>query len=308
VCLERNVTEIVVATYVGCYSISEDGKKIVDFDTRHVTSLVPEKDGCLLALVDGWEIWRRSASREWSLLIKTDEPLSLISYIDGRIFVSFADARLAIIDEGGKLERLTGFDTVDGRREWFDQGPPLHIRAMTVTADGAAILAAVHVGGIPRSVDGGKSWAPTVPVDFDVHEVRAHSALPNIVAAAAAIGFCVSHDGGLKWDVIAEGPEDPHALAVAALDREIIFSVQDGPFADRSQLWRWNIGETGIEQVRDGLPEWFSGKVDTAHIAAGNGRAALVDGGGNLWLSSQGASGWRQVGVGVPFVFGMVVV
>jgi hypothetical protein len=87
----------------------------------------------------------------------------------------------------------------------------------------------------------------------------------------------------------------------------MIFSVQDGPFAERAQVWRWNIGETGIEQVRNGLPEWFSGKVDTAHIAASNGQAAIVDGGGNLWLSKQGSTAWQSIATGVPFVFGMLI-
>ena len=222
------MTEVVMASDVGCYSISDDGSKVVDFEGRQVTSLVRGNDG-LLALVAGSEIWRRNAAKEWSLLIKTEEPLDSIAFIGGRLFASFGDARLASVDAGGKVERLAGFDTVDGRIEWFAQGPPLHIRAMTATADGAALMAAVHVGGIPRSADGGKSWAATVPIDFDVHEVQAHPSLPNIVVAAAAIGLCVSHDAGLNWDVYAQGPEDPHALAVTALEREIIFSVQGVP-------------------------------------------------------------------------------
>jgi RND family efflux transporter MFP subunit len=36
-------------------------------------------------------------------------------------------------------------------------------------------LVNVHVGGIPRSVDSGATWAPTIDVDADVHEVKDHS-------------------------------------------------------------------------------------------------------------------------------------
>ena len=60
-------------------------------------------------------------------------------------------------------ERVAGFDHVPGREDWFAHGPPLGVRALIATADGSAILAAVHVGGIPRSTDGGLTWRPTVP-------------------------------------------------------------------------------------------------------------------------------------------------
>ncbi len=91
------------------------------------------------------------------------------------------------IPPNGKPERLKGFDNVPGRGKWFGNGPPLGVRSLTATADGAALLAAVHVGGIPRSSDRGDTWTSTVPVMFDVHEVAAHPSMPNIVAAAAAV-------------------------------------------------------------------------------------------------------------------------
>ena len=63
-------------------------------------------------------------------------------------------------------------------------------------ADGSVLLANVHVGGIPRSTDGGVTWQPTIDVDSDVHEVRAHPHRSGVVMAAAAIGLCASRDGG----------------------------------------------------------------------------------------------------------------
>ena len=86
------------------------------------------------------------------------------------------------ITPSNEVEHLTGFDNVPGRSEWFGNGPPFYDRALTATADGDVIMAAVHVGGVPRSTDGGKTWAPTIPVKFDVHEVRAHPSLPIVAA------------------------------------------------------------------------------------------------------------------------------
>jgi len=107
--------------------------------------------------------------------------------------------------------------------------------------------------------------------------------------------------------VLSEGLETKSSLAVAVLDKEAIFSIQDGPFARRSQVWRWRIGGERVEQVRDGLPEWLEGKVDTAHITARGGRAAIVDGGGNLWLSRAGSTGWERIASGL-YAFGLVIV
>jgi hypothetical protein len=156
-------------------------------------------------------------------------------------------------------------------------------------------------------MDLGESWAPTIPIMFDVHEVKAHRTRPNIVAAAAAVGLCLSLDAGQNWAVHGDGFENSTSLAVAVLDHEILFSLQDGPFARRSQLWRFDLATERIEQVREGLPEWLDGKVDTGWIAAGAGQVALADGGGNLWLSAQGSSGWERIGAGLPYISGLAV-
>jgi hypothetical protein len=304
------MVSVLVATKTGCRAFSEDVAERVELPGRLVWALVPEAGGSCLALVDG-KIWRRSAAAEWALVAETEGFMGAVVSAGGRIFGgSMMEAAVIRISASSKAERLSGFDAVSGRSEWFPQGPPLHIRALTATADGTALLAAVHVGGIPRSVDGGESWAPTIPVDYDVHEVRAHPSRP-VVAAAAAVGLCVSGDGGLTWRVIADGLKGLKAaesLAVAVLPDEVLFSVQEGgAFAKRSQVWRWRIGGETVEQVRDGLPEYLAGKVDTNHIAAGRGRAAILDGGGALWLSRQGSTGWERIAAGLPDAYGVAV-
>jgi hypothetical protein len=301
------MSTVLVATGMGCMEFDSAGKSKVNFTGRQVCALAVELEGACLAVVDGKEIWRRSAGAEWTQIKTTSDSLASIATFDGKIFAATVEPALICIPASGDVERLTGFDTIEGRSEWFGQGPPLHVRALTATADGSAIMAAVHVGGIPRSTDAGKTWAPTIPVMHDVHEVRAHPSLPNIVAAATAYGLCVSQDGGRNWTMFAEGLEVTHALSVAVLQAEVLFSVQSDPFAERSQVWRWKIAAEGIEQVLEGLPEWLSGKVDTAQIGAGDGRAAIVDGGGNLWLSNEGSRGWQRIATKVPYPSGILV-
>jgi hypothetical protein len=113
---------------------------------------------------------------------------------------------------------------------------------------------------------------------------------------------------GQTWEVVSEGLEVKYSLAVAVLHDEVPFSISDGPFAKQSQIWRWRIDGEGVGQVRDGLPEWLDGKVDTAQIAAGSERVAIVDGGGHLWLSETGSKGWKCVSTDIPYPLGLLVV
>jgi hypothetical protein len=287
---------------------SRTGEGPTELAGRLVSALAPEIGGTCLAVVDKQEIWRRSVNGEWSQVATTGIWLQSIVSVGGVLFCGgMEEAVMVRISPGGEAERLKSFDNVPGRSEWAAGGPPLGVRALTATADGTVILGAVHVGGIPRSTDGGETWRPTLPIMFDVHEVCSHPTLPNIVAAAAAVGLCISRDGGQNWNVLSEGLELTNSLAAAALADEVLFSIQDGPFAKRSQVWRWRISGGGVEQVRDGLPQWLEGKIDTAHIAASGRQAAIVDGEGNLWLSRAGSSGWERVSTDLPHAFGLLV-
>jgi hypothetical protein len=299
---------VLVATDSGCRVFSGTGEGEVELAGRQVCALAPQAGGACLAVVDRREVWRRDVSSAWSRVAKTDVSLQSITSVEDTIFAGERDQAVMLrITANGEAERLQGFDAVPGRSEWFAVGPPLGVRALTATADSAAILAAVHVGGVPRSSDQGATWIPTMPVKFDVHEVRAHPSLSHVVAAAAAVGLCVSQDGGRNWSVLTEGLEKRYSLAVALLDDEVLFSIQDGPFAERSQVWRWRIGDERVEQVRDGLPQWLGGKVDTAHIAASGGRGAVLDGGGNLWLSNAGSNGWERIATGLSHAYGLLM-
>jgi len=300
---------VLVATPLGCHVYTPGRAFETELVHRNVTALARGVGKTCWAVVDEHEIWQRSAEGMWSLVTSTKIALESILVIGTTVFGgSSTDATLVRLRSQEEEERLVGFDNVAGREDWFAEGPPLSVRALTTTADGAAILAAVHVGGIPRSSDGGLTWIPTLPIEFDVHEVRAHPSVSAIVAAATTVGLCISQDAGLSWTVLDEGLEITNSLAAAVLPDEVLFSIQEGPFATRSQVWRWQMDGTRLERVRDGLPLWFEGKIDTARIAADYGRAAIADGGGNLWLSGTGSRGWERLATHVPYGPGILIV
>lgn len=156
------------------------------------------------------------------------------------IYVGTEDARVLRVGEDGALAQLRGFDAVDGRAAWYAgsaivdgrrMGPPLGIRSMSGTSDGATLLVNVHVGGIPRSTDGGVTWHPTIDIDADVHEVRVHPSRPDIVIAAAAVGLCSSRDGGATWRIEHEGLHARYCSAVAFVGDEVLVAASSDHFA-----------------------------------------------------------------------------
>jgi hypothetical protein len=300
------LVKVLVATSQGCIAVSEAGEREIELPQRPFSALSAERGGSCLAVVERNEIWRRGLDRQWVQLATADINLQSIASSNGFIFAGASEeAAIIRVSAKGGTERLIGFDNCPGRDGWFANGPPLGVRSLAVTGDDSAIVAAVHVGGLPYSSDRGNTWTPTIPILFDVHEVSAHPTMPNLVAAATAVGLCVSDDCGQTWRVISEGLEIKNSLALAVLDDQILLCVADGPFAKQSQILRWQIGSDQFVLLRDGLPEWLDGKVDTAQITTSGDRVAFVDGGGNLWLSAAGATGWTCLASDIPYPVGI---
>ena len=294
---------LLVATTSGCHVFTEAGEAAPEMTGRRIGPFARDGDGCI-TIVDNNEVWRRDSSGAWSHIVTTPVPLQSIVSADGSIYAGgMEEAAVLRIASDGTIERLDGLDQTPGRDQWIANGPPLGVRSLAV-AEGM-ILAAVHVGGIPRSTDRGKSWRPTIAILHDVHELSVHPSSPHFVAAAAAVGLCVSKDGGESWQVYGNSSEASSALAVAVLEDEVLFSIQDGPFAKQSQLWRWRSADGQLEQVRDGLPEWLDGKIDTSWIAAAHHQAALIDKGGNLWWSQAASKRWQRIAKIPPYVSGL---
>lgn len=188
---------ILVATWDdGLFSVT--GKTVrQELADQSIRSLVADGRGGVLAIVGGHSLCRRSSYGQWTAIAKSEFGLSCCVPIGNIVFVGTDDARILRVDPDGAQQCLTGFDAVAGREGWYAgsaiidgklMGPPLGIRSMAATCDGAALLANVHVGGVPRSTDSGLTWRPTIDIDSDVHQVCAHPTRPDTVIAAAAVG------------------------------------------------------------------------------------------------------------------------
>jgi hypothetical protein len=269
---------------------------------QSVRSLAADGHGRVLAIVGRHSLCRRSSDGEWTEIAKSEFELSCCVPIENVVFVGTDDAHILRVDPDGTQQRLTGFDAVAGRDRWYAgaaivdgklMGPPLGIRSMAATCDGAVLLANVHVGGVPRSTDSGLTWQPTIDIESDVHQVCAHPARPDIVIAAAAKGLCMSRDAGTTWTIEQQGLHAHHCSAVAFGRNDIFVAASTGPFATQGAVYRRSIDSSGpLQPLGGGMPRWIDGKADTNCIATRNSMVAVIDWSGRLYVSHDDGASW----------------
>ena len=291
-----------VGTVDGLFTLDADGapRRVAAGAVRALTT---SGASGAWALLDDGALHRRSGDGAWSpVLAPVDaDPRTVLSTPDG-VVLGTTDARLWRVDERGAAP-LVGFDRVAGRDTWHAVGSAVpYVRSLTATADGGALLASVHVGGIPRSIDGGATWEPTIDVDDDVHEVRAHPDDPATVAAAAAVGLAESRDGGASWSVAPrDGLHATYLRAVAFTDDAVVVGASDGPFGQHAALYRRPLRGGAFERCDGGLPTWLPELVDTGALAA-HGSRVVAGAGDTVFASDDGARTWRVGASGLPRV------
>lgn len=293
---------ILVATWEnGLFSVA--GKEIRhELAGRSVRGLTADGNGVILSIVGAHSLCRRTADGEWAEIARSEFELSCCAAIGSLVFVGTDDARILRVGPDGAQQPLTGFDAVEGRDKWYAgamivdgklMGPPLGIRSMAATCDGAALLANVHVGGIPRSTDLGLTWRPTIDIESDVHQVRAHPDRPELVIAAAAAGLCISRDAGATWTIEARGLHAPHCSAVAFGRNDMFVSASTDPFATQGAVYRRPIdGDGPLRPLGGGMPKWTHGAPDTDCIATRDSMVAVIDRAGRLYVSQDDGASW----------------
>lgn len=265
---------------------------------REVTALA--RDGARTwALIEGQTLWMKDDGAPWRPQASIDGPAATcLAPSPGGILVGTEHAGLLRF-AGGELARIDAFDHVEGRDEWYTPwGDPAAVRSIAVAADGA-IHVNVHVGGVARSRDGGRSWQPTVDVEADVHQVLAHPARPDVVLAAAYEGFGISRDGGESWRFLTDGMHAHYARAVAMADDTVLVSASTGPRGRRAGLYRKPLdGDGRFERCHDRLP-WFDDNIDTASLQAVGAVVVFGTEDGRLFLSLDHGETWTLVTKGL---------
>ncbi|MGH8178704.1 MAG: hypothetical protein ACREV5_20800 [Steroidobacter sp.] len=179
---------VLVATWRDGLFVVTGGTSHQELADQPVSGLAPDGNGGALAIVGGRSLRRRTAAGGWRTIAMSESDLSCCTAVGDSIYVGTNDAQVLRLGANGKLEPLSGLNEIAGRDRWYAGtafingqlvGPPLGIRSMTATCDDAVLLLNVHVGGIPRSTDGGLTWRPTIDIEHDVHQVCAHPTRPD---------------------------------------------------------------------------------------------------------------------------------
>jgi hypothetical protein len=297
---------IFIGTAGGLWTLEGDTARAVEPLTgRSVTALA--LDGVTTwAVVDGSTLLEHR-SGVWTTRAAIEGPsATCLAPTPEGLLVGTERAHLFRLTAAG-LTPIDAFERVEGRKAWYTPwGDPADVRSIGVARDGA-IHVNVHVGGVARSRDGGASWAPTVDIEQDVHQVLAHPSRADVVVVASAEGFGISRDGGDSWTFVTAGLHAHYSRAVAIAGDQVLLSAATGFRGRRSALYRTTLDAIGFERCRAGLPEWFDDNIDTGCLAAAGPLAVFATRDGRVYRSRDAGAGWELALKGLPPVMCVVL-
>ena len=297
------MTDVLVGTSEGLLRLAGgEPHPEESFGVREVAALAVD-DGAAWVVAGRNAIVRREPDGTWTDVARSDMfDLACLAPTSLGVLAGTEEAHLLRL-VGDALAPLEGFETVVGRETWFTPwgGPPA-VRSIAQDLAGR-LHANVHVGGIPRSVDAGASWEPTIDIDADVHQVVAHPTEPDVVLAASAVGLAVSVDGGSSWRIEREGLHATYARAVAVAGDRVLLSVSNGPRGGRAAVYRTALEPgTTFERCTEGLPEWFDGNIDSGWLDARGSEVAFGTGDGEVFVSDDAGGRWTRAATDLPSI------
>ena len=289
-----------VGTREGLWTLDNDQVFPVEALTGKSLTALALDGARVWALVDGRALWEGVDSC-WSERAAIDGPeATCLAPTPSGLLIGTEEAHLLRLD-GDQPARVESFDGMDGREAWYTPwGDPADVRSISAARDGA-LHVNVHVGGVARSRDGGRTWTPTVDIEVDVHQILAHPRRLEVVLVAAANGFGVSRDGGDSWRFITAGMHAHYLRAVAVSDDTVLVSASTGPGGRRAAIYRARLdGDAAFERCEDGLPSWFGDNVDTGCLAAAGALVVCGTEDGRVFRSLDGGAHWEIAAKGLP--------
>ena len=299
----RTPSELLIGTSQGLFGLAE-GEPGADpnFGTREVSSL-DVRDGEAWTVTERHAIVRRDPQGAWAEVARGDVELACLVATRQGVFVGTEGAHLLRLGDDSGLDPVDAFEAIEGRETWFTPwgGPPA-VRSMAQDLSGG-LHANVHVGGIPRSVDAGATWEPTIDIDADIHQVVAHPSEPDVVLAAGAVGLAVSVDGGASWRIEREGLHATYARALTVAGDHVLLTVSNGPRGGRAAIYRTMLEPgSAFERCTVGLPEWFDRNIDSGWLDARGTEVAFGTADGEIFVSSDAGERWTRAAGGLPAI------
>lgn len=298
------------------YLGTDDGLRVLDADGGDPTAVASALAGSPVRDVavdpdDGDRAWFGAALGGWGLHRTADGGATVETVgfedrwvwgvdrlPDGDLYVGTEPPGLFRAEDGATFAELDGVHDVAGRDDWrfgyepFEAG---HVHGCTAHPDRPGrLFAAVEIGGVLVSDDGGDSWRAALR-GADVHRLAVDPADPDRVVAATESGVYESHDGGRTWE------------CVGATEGLYVKFVVFGPGGACYAPAAADMGDTTVRLFVGDEGTWERrATVDGASVLA----FAVVDGtlllqradDGRLLASDDGGRSWTPVGPALPRV------
>jgi hypothetical protein len=292
---------LLVGTEDGLRRIDEEGdERGVDLGGQEIRAIAPEAT-TVWALADGESVWRSLGSGSWDMAAPVPGGSGNCLWpTSAGLLVGTGEAGLLRFADGA-LQPVASFEQVTGRSKWYTPwGGPPDSRSISEGPEGA-IYVNVHVGGIVRSRDGGRSWEPTIDIDADVHQVLAPKERPGLVLSACAEGLAISEDGGDSWRFDTKGLHGTYLRAVAFSEGLVFVTASEGHRGRQAAVYTRRLGDEGpFTKCTTGLPAWFPSNINTFCLAASGPSAAFGTEEGSVFISKDEGSSWREIATGLP--------
>ncbi|HEY6739501.1 MAG TPA: hypothetical protein VI076_11695 [Actinopolymorphaceae bacterium] len=306
-----------VGTDEGLHVVGDEER--VDLRGHKVGALVSDGDS-VWALVGGYTVYRTGSSGIWRMVTRlagrrsklprqTAPPAGTCMYVDkeGQLLVGTTGAHLLrFSDDDPDPERVEAFDRVAGRSTWNTPWGDLpDVRSITGDGHGTTYVN-VHVGGIPKSSDGGDTWVPTIDIEADVHQVIALPDSSRLLAATAR-GLAISEDGGMRWTYRIEGLPASYCRAVAVTGENVLVTASEGPGGEKAGVYSAPLDGGAFERCKRGLPKEFDDNIDTHCLVAAKDSVAFGTSDGAVYVSHDCGYSWHEEATGLPPVRSLLI-
>lgn len=214
---------------------------------------------------------------------------------DGRLYAGTEPPGL-FRRQGEEFVALDGIHDVAGREDWTFGYEPYeagHVHGITAHPERPRrLFAAVEIGGVLVSHDGGERWESRL-VGADVHRLVIASDDPDRVYAATESGLYESRDGGTTWTTVP--PIDGLYVKHIAFgpDGTLYVPAVDGMGDTKVELFAHDDGWERRSTVTD---------ASVLAFAVTDDRLLLQQSGdeGRLLASDDGGRSWTPIGPSLP--------
>jgi photosystem II stability/assembly factor-like uncharacterized protein len=327
---DEPASQILVGTVGGVFALdrqSDSKWKIAwkALDGQHVSSVQvePESGTYFAGVYKGGVHVSDDDGKSWAKRSEglSSEDVYSLAYANANgataVYCGTEPARLFRSDDlGGHWSEISALREAPGTEKWTFPAPPFvaHVKFIAVDpTDPDVIYAAVEVGGLMKSRDGGKTWQSQHGFYEDVHRIVICKSDTDKVYISTGAGVYYTVDGGENWKQMTNyamriGYPDPMIAVPGRENLMFIAGARNTPGAWRknhtadSKIARSRDGGRSWELLSNGLPAVMRGNFEAVTIMGWNGSFELYAGttDGDVYYSGDEGDSWSKIMAGLP--------